>query len=459
MFGQASPTPAQNLAVSYETVLVGGSLLLPGGIHKGDLAISNGKIAEIGDLSNARAETQIDVSGLLVMPGGIDTQVHFREPGLTHKEDIESGTRSALMGGITTVFEMPNTAPATISESALLEKQNLARGRSWTHIAFFVGGTPENADQLAELEMLPGTPGIKIFLGSSTGSLLMSNENDLRRALSAGVRRIPVHAEDEARNSERKAQLSSNPHVREHPTLRDAESAKIATERILQLSRETGRPIHVLHISTRDELPLLHQAKLHGLATTCEVTPQHLWFSAPDCYEHLGSLAQMNPPIRDRSHQEAIWGALLDGLFDVFGSDHAPHTLEEKQRSYPQSPSGMPGVQTMLSVLLTFVKQGKLPLVPTLDRLTARPADLYGIRKKGRLMVGFDADVVAVDLDATWKVVGSELETKCGWSPYEGETLYGVVRHVWVGGHHSVREGERQGEPAGTTPGFDWKPS
>jgi dihydroorotase len=298
------------------------------------------------------------------------------------------------------------------------------------------------------LENLPGTPGIKIFMGSSTGSLLVAQDEDLLRVLRSCRKRCPIHAEDEARNTERKALISDHPHPREHPFLRDAESAKIATQRILRLSGETGHPVHILHVSTADEPPLIAEAKRAGLGTTAEVTPQHLYFSAPDCYEKLGSLAQMNPPIRSAEHTEGLWKALAEGVFDVFGSDHAPHTLEEKAQPYPKSPSGMPGVQTLLPVLLTFVAQGKLDL-PTVVRMACqRPASLYGILGKGRIEVGFDADLVLVDPSRSYVFERAMVESKCGWSPYEGETLTGSIEHVVLSGTLAVRDGQRV-SPAG----------
>lgn len=414
-----------------------------------DVGIEAGKITALGDLSIATAAEVIDARDLLVLPGLIDTQVHFREPGLEHKEDLESGTRAALHGGVTSVLEMPNTAPPTESEAALQDKLGRAEGRAWCHYGFFVGATKENADDLGRLESLPGTPGIKIFMGSSTGSLLVDDDQNLTRVLRSGRKRIPVHAEDEARNRSRKALLSSHPTPVEHPFLRDAESARLATERILRLGYLTQRPIHILHVSTADELPLIAAAKMLEPGPSAEVTPQHLWFEAPECYERLGTLAQMNPPIRSHEHQEALWRALGEGLFDVFGSDHAPHTLEEKSRPYPQSPSGMPGVQTMLPVLMTFVKQGRLSVETVVRMACESPARLYGIKGKGRLEVGYDADIVLVDPNRSRTLDRSMVQSKCGWSPYEGETLTGWPELVILDGRVAIRSGERIGGPAG----------
>lgn len=417
------------------------------GTFEGDLAVRAGKISGIGKVDD-EVERTIDARGLTILPGAIDTQVHFREPGLTHKEDLESGSRAALFGGVTAFLEMPNTDPTTTSEATLRDKLARADGRSWVHYGFFVGATAENVDRLPEYERLPGVPGIKVFMGSSTGPLLVGDDEALRRVLRSGRKRVPIHAEDEARNRERKALVSDTPHAREHPFLRDAESARLATERILRLSEETGRPVHVLHVSTADEPPLIAAAKRRGLGTTAEVTPQHLWFSAED-YERLGALLQMNPPIRAKEHREGLWRALEAGVFDVFGSDHAPHTLEEKAKPFPQSPSGMPGVQTLMMTLLRFVGQGRLSLETVVRMACERPAELYRIEGKGRLEVGMDADLALWDLGRTVVFERGMVQSKCGWSPYEGETLAAAPEIVVVGGRVVLQGGEAIGVPEG----------
>lgn len=415
--------------------------------HEADLAVKGGRISAIGAVDE-EAERTVDAKGLTILPGAIDTQVHFREPGLTHKEDLESGSRAALFGGVTSFLEMPNTSPTTTDEATLRDKLERAEGRCWSHYGFFVGATTENADRLAEYERLPGVPGIKVFMGSSTGPLLVGDDDALRRTLRSGRKRVPIHAEDEARNSERKSLLSLHPHAREHPFLRDAESARLATERILRLSAETGRPVHILHVSTADEPSLIAEAKRQGLGTTAEVTPQHLWFCADD-YERLGTLLQMNPPIRSREHREGLWRALEAGVFDVFGSDHAPHTLEEKAQPYPQSPSGMPGVQTLMMVLLRFVQEGRLSLETVVRMACERPAELYGVTGKGRLEVGMDADLALWDLARTVVFERGMVQSKCGWSPYEGEMLAAAPEMVVVGGVVAMEGGEAIGDPKG----------
>jgi dihydroorotase len=291
-------------------------------------------------------------------------------------------------------------------------------------------------------------------MGSSTGDLLVEEEESLRQVLKHGKRQISIHAEDEERNVARKSLISENPSVQEHPYLRDVESAVIATKRMIRLSEETGRQVHILHISTADELPLLADAKKRGLRVTCEVTPQHLWFAAPDCYEKLGTKAQMNPPIRSVEHREGLWKAVDEGLFDVFGSDHAPHTLDEKAKPYPSSPSGMPGVETILPVLLTFASQGKLSLPKIVQMLCERPADLFGIVNKGKLEVGCDADLVIFDPNASYILDENSLHSKCGWSPYHGEQFTGKIESVYLNGQLAMQQGTTIGSPKGTAVTF-----
>lgn len=421
-----------------------------------DIAVQDGKIAQIGDLAGAEAETTIQAQGLHLLPGAIDTQVHFREPGLTHKEDLESGTRAAIAGGVTTIFEMPNTDPATTTQEALEDKLDRANGRAWCDYAFFIGGSPTNTHDLLRLESLPGVPGVKVFMGSSTGSLLVEDDDTLRQVMLHGRRPMPVHSEDEPRLRQRKSELPENPHVRLHPWARDPECAVRSTRRLIALAAETRRPTHILHISTHEELPLIAEAKAQGIPVTCEATPQHLTLDAT-MYETLGSKLQMNPPIREKTTQDALWKAVQEGLFDVFGSDHAPHTLEEKARPYPASPSGMPGVQTIYPILVHHALEGKLPLSQVVKMLAVRPAELYGLKGKGHIAPGYDADFVLFDLAATQEVTPAWLQSKCGWSPYEGWTLRGKITHVSLRGHLAVHDSTLASQRTGAMAQFDWK--
>lgn len=438
--------------------ILGGQVVSSQGVTQLDVGISGGRIVALGELAHDSSDETIEAHGLHVLPGAVDTQVHFREPGMTHKEDIESGTLAALCGGVTTVFEMPNTVPNTTTAELLQDKLDRAKGRSWSNIAFFVGASKDNAAQLGELEMLPGTPGVKIFMGSSTGTLLVGDDDTLREVLRHGKRRCPIHAEDEPRLRARKLEFGDSPTVQMHDQIRDVEAARLATQRVLALSAETGRPVHILHVSTEEELSLLLHAKQQGLGTTCEVTPHHLSMHSPECYDRLGSLAQMNPPVREERHQQALWTAVRHGLFDVFGSDHAPHTLEEKSAPYPNSPSGMPGVQTLLPVLLEWVHRGMIPLQRLVLMLCENPCLIYGMVNKGFVREGYDADLALVDLNQNFEVTSKWLKSKSNWSPYEGFTLHGLPVHTIVNGNWSMREGEVVGRPCGTQPEFDWKP-
>ena len=404
---------------TFDLKLTGGTVHTPGGPVRADIGVRDGRIVAIGEAGDA-GET-IDCTGLDVLPGVIDTQVHFREPGLVHKEDLESGSRSAVLGGVTAVFEMPNTRPNTDSAEAIADKLARARGRMWCDHAFYVGATNANAAELAELERLPGTAGVKIFMGASTGDLLVSEDANLAAVLASGHRRVAIHAEDEDRMNARKGErVTGDP--ASHPVWRDDESAMLATRRILKLARAAKRRIHVLHVTTPTELELLSQNK--DIAT-CEVTPQHLTLAGEEAYPRLGTLAQMNPPIRSGVHREGLWHWLNQGVPDVIGSDHAPHTLEEKGGTYPDTPSGMPGVQTLLPLLLDHVAKGRMSLQRLIELTSAGAQRIFGIVGKGRIAAGYDADFSIVDLKAEWTIEDSWLASRSNWSPFTGMTLTG----------------------------------
>lgn len=431
----------------YDLLIRGGTVAAPMGVGPADIGVRGGRIAAIGALDGNTAAEVFDAKGLHVLPGVIDTQVHFREPGNEHKEDLESGSRAAVLGGVTAVFEMPNTHPPTTSRLALEDKFARARGRMHCDYAFYVGATPENIGALAELERLPGVAGVKAFLGSSTGSLLLDKPDDIAAVLSAGHRRIAVHSEDEARLRERKSlALSGRPDT--HPVWRDVETARISTERVLRLARAAGRRVHVLHVTTADELPLL--AGAHDFATV-ETTPQHLTLAAPECYEQLGAYSQMNPPIRDASHRDALWRAIQEGLVDVIGSDHAPHTRAEKDKEYPETPAGMPGVQTLVTILLDHVAAGRLSLARFVDLTSHGAARVFGIAGKGRIARGYDADFTIVDLGAKRRIENSWIASKCGWTPFNGITTTGWPVATIIRGRTVVRDGALI-RPSGGTP-------
>lgn len=434
---------------NFDMILKNGTVWTPGGPIEADVGVTGGKIAQIGAAGDAGEI--IDCTGLTVLPGVIDTQVHFREPGLEHKEDLESGSRAAVLGGVTAVFEMPNTNPNTDSADALNDKLKRADQRMWCDHAFYVGATNENAEQLAELERLPGAAGVKIFMGASTGSLLVSDDATLARVLASGKRRVAIHAEDEPRMQSRAGErVEGDPSS--HPVWRDDESAMLATQRILKLARATGRRIHILHITTPAELEFISKNK--DIAT-CEVTPQHLTLAGEDAYPRLGTFAQMNPPIRSAKHRDGLWYWLNQGVPDVIGSDHAPHTREEKAKSYPASPSGMPGVQTLLPLLLDHVANGRLSLQRLVDLTSAGAQRVFGLVTKGRIAAGYDADFSIVDLKAKWTVEESWLASRCGWSPFTGMELTGRPIGTIIRGNRVMWEGGLANQAIGAPVRFE----
>ncbi len=435
------------MSQSFDLILSGGTLVNHDGVGRADVAIRQGRIAAIGDLGTASAGERIDATGLHILPGVVDSQVHLREPGNEHKEDLETGGRAAVLGGVTSVFEMPNTKPATTTPDLIADKVARARHRMYCDFAFYGGATTENVELLPEMERMPGCCGIKIFMGSSTGTLLVAADEDVRRVLKAITRRAAVHSEDEFRLRERRP-LAETGKVETHPVWRDAEAAVLCTTRLLKLAREAGKRIHVLHVSTADEMPLLAAAK--DIASV-EVTPQHLTLAAPECYTELGSYAAMNPPIREAYHRDGLWRGLAQGIVDVIGSDHAPHTREEKAETYPKCPSGMPGVQTLVPIMLDHVNAGRLSIERFVDLTSHGPQRVFGMARKGRIAVGYDADLTIVDLKARRTIANDWIASKCGWTPYDGKTVTGWPIGTIVRGRRVMWEdeilGAAQGEP------------
>jgi len=429
----------------FDLLLKGGTVILRGGPARADVGVQQGRITAIGDIDAAQAKEVVDCTGLTILPGCIDTQVHFREPGMEHKEDLHTGSQAAVMGGITTVFEMPNTSPPTTTKEAIEDKLARAKGRMYCDHAFFVGATEENAEELGELERLPGVCGVKVFMGSSTGSLLVADDEGVRKVLRNISRRAAFHCEDEQRlEARKKFRKPGDPST--HPAWRDADTALKATERLLRIAQQEGKRVHVLHVTTADELPLLTLAKDFA---TFEVTPHHLTLT-DECYRALGTLCQMNPPVRSPEHRAALWHAVNTGLVDVIGSDHAPHTLEEKARPYPDSPSGMVGVQTTLPVMLDHVNAGRLSLLRLVDLLCYGPACIYGIAGKGAIAPGYDADFTIVDMDAERTITNDWIASKAGWTPYDGRKVKGWPVMTIVRGQIVMREGAIVAdEPAG----------
>jgi dihydroorotase len=352
-----------------------------------------------------------------------------------------------VMGGVTAVFEMPNTKPLTTTAETLADKVHRARHRMFCDFAFYVGGTRENIDQIPGLERLEASAGIKVFMGSSTGDLLVDDEPSLDRIIATISRRAAFHAEDEARLKARMG-LRRPGDPTSHPVWRDEQAALIATQRLVRLAEAHGKRVHVLHVSTAEEMAFLAE---HKDWASVEVTPHHLTLVAPECYERLGAYAQMNPPVRDERHRQAIWAALASGVVDVLGSDHAPHARSDKDHAYPESHSGMTGVQTLVPIMLDHVNAGRLSLQRFVDLTSAGPQRLFGIRGKGRIAVGYDADLTIVDLKRRETITNQWVQSRCGWTPYDGVAVQGWPVGTVVRGWRVMWEGAvaapAQGEP------------
>ncbi len=434
------------MAETFDTILKGATIVNHDGTGQRDIGIRNGRIAAIGSLGQASAGEVIDCTGLHILPGVVDSQVHFREPGLEHKEDLETGSRAAVLGGVTSVFEMPNTKPLTTTVETLEDKIRRGRHRMHCDFAFWVGGTRDNAKDVGELERLPGAAGIKVFMGSSTGDLLVEDDDGVRSILKNTRRRAAFHSEDEFRLKQREGlRVQGDPSS--HPVWRDEVAALQCTERLVRIAHETGARIHVLHISTAEEIDFL---QAHKDVATCEATPHHLTLSSDD-YKTLGNLIQMNPPVRDKRHRDGVWKGVDQGIVDVLGSDHAPHTLEEKQKPYPASPSGMTGVQTLVPIMLDHVNAGKLSLERFVDLSSHGPNRIFGMSRKGRIAVGYDADLTIVDMKRRETITHEQAGSKAGWTPYHGKTVTGWPVGTIVRGIKVMWDAEivnpHQGEP------------
>ncbi|MGV9008817.1 dihydroorotase [Brevundimonas sp.] len=432
-------------SLAYDLIVRGGEVANHAGRGLADVGVRDGRIAFIGDLSQASAGEVVDATGLTVLPGVIDTQVHFREPGLEWKEDLETGSRAAALGGVVAVFEMPNTNPNTTDPATLEDKLARARDRMWTDHAFYIGGTHGNAAYLGELERLPGCCGVKVFMGASTGDLLIADDDGVREVLRNVSRRATFHSEDEYRLAERR-DLARPGDWTSHTDVRDAESAIMSTRRLVRLAREVGRRIHVLHVSTAEEITFLAE---HKDVATVEVTPQHLTLDGDEAYERLKGYAQMNPPIRNAPHIAGLWHGVQQGVVDVLGSDHAPHTMEEKAKPYPASPSGMPGVQTLVPVMLTHVANGKLSLERFIDLTSAGAQRVFGTANKGRMTEGYDADLTIVDLKAKHTIRHADMASRVGWTPFDGYEATGKAIATIVRGRMVMKDGELIGTAHG----------
>ena len=427
-----------------DLIIKNGACYIDNNLKDVDIGIQSGKIVKIGKLDE-EANHLIDATGLTVLPGCIDTQTHFREPGSTDTEDLSSGSRAAIAGGITSVFEMPNTNPATTNREEFKKKINLANNRMYCNHAFYFGATPDNQSELANLKDLEGCCGVKLFAGSSTGTLLVHKEEDIEKVFESTSKIVAVHSEDEDILNLRK-KLRENGNVHSHPIWRNEECAISSTRKIVKIANRLGKKAHILHITTKEEVDFLSQNKGN---ITFEITPQHLTLYAPDCYDKLGNYAQMNPPLRDKSHYDRLWYAVRNNYNDTIGSDHAPHLRENKDKEYPNTPSGMPGVQTLLPVMLNHVNEGKLSLVQLMNLVCENPAKIFGIMDKGYIKKDYDADFTIVDMNKIIEIKNEKIESKCGWSPFDGYKFKGTPVYTIINGEIKMKEGKILGEPSG----------
>ena len=421
-----------------------GQCYIDGELKNVDVSIKDGKIFSIGKITE-ESKNIIDAKGLIVLPGCIDTQTHFREPGSTDTEDLHSGSRAAIVGGITAVFEMPNTNPPTSTKKEFQRKLDLAKNRMYCNYAFYFGATANNADELADLKNLEGCCGIKLFAGSSTGNLLVAEEKDIETVFQNSSKVVAVHSEDEEILNINK-KLIKDGDVHSHPIWRSVECAMSSTRRIVRIAEKHNKKAHVLHITTKEEIDFLSQ---HKGNITFEITPQHLTIYAPECYDKLGTYAQMNPPIRDKSHYDRLWYAVKNNLNDTIGSDHAPHLKINKDKKYPNSPSGMPGVQTLMPVMLNHINDGKLSLNQLISLVCENPVKIFGIKNKGFIKEGFDADFTIVDMNKKIAIKNKNIESKCGWSPFDGVEFKGTPVSTIIAGKIKMQDGKIFGDPEG----------
>ncbi len=421
-----------------KTLIKNATVVLPDNVVQTSVLIDGTQIADIDVAVGVEADIEIDATGKHLLPGVIDDQVHFREPGLTHKEDLKHASRACAKGGVTSFLEMPNTIPNTITQAELDAKLKLASTRSLVNYGFYIGATPENVDTLKHATR---TPGIKIFIGSSTGNLLVDEQSALEKIFRDTTLTICAHCEDESTVRANAEKYADSTNVADHSNVRDHKAALIATQRAIALANEYEHPFHVLHVSTGIEVEQALKSRSKWI--TSEVCPHHLFFSVDD-YERLGSLVKMNPSVKNTQDNKQLWQALLDGHIDIIATDHAPHTMDEKRKPYPECPSGLPAVENSLALLLNQVHQGNCTLSQVVGWMCSGPAKIWDIKNKGQIKVGFDADLTLVDLNLTQTIRNEDQETKCGWSPWDNESLTGWPVATWVMGHQVFsRESER----------------
>lgn len=416
-----------------------------GAITAGDIYIKNGRIEKIGGTIDVSAEREIDATGQYAIPGVIDDQVHFREPGLTHKSDLYTEPRAAVAGGVTSFMEMPNTKPPAITQELLQDKYDIASTKSLANYSFFMGASNDNLEEVLKTD--PHTVcGIKAFMGSSTGNMLVDDPGTLDGLFSQVPMLIATHCEDETtvrRNlAAAQAQYGEEIPIAQHPVIRSVEGCLISSSFAVDLAKKYNTRLHILHISTKDELDLFDNSiPLEQKRITSEVCVHHLYFNASQ-YDTLGTQIKCNPAIKDESHQAALFPALLDNRLDIIATDHAPHTWDEKQNKYLTAPSGVPLIQHTLNVMLEFYHQGKISLERIVEKMCHAPAICFHVERRGFLDEGYHADVVLVDLNKKWTVTKENIAYKCGWSPFEQHTFQGQVMSTIVSGHLAYHHGQ-----------------
>ena len=435
--------------MSQRTLIRGAAVVLPRETVRTSVLIEAGRIAAVGAAAHTRADEVVEATGLHLMPGVIDDQVHFRDPGLTHKEDLRTGSRACAAGGVTSFLEMPNTIPQTVTVEALADKLALGARRSVVNFGFYIGATTDN---VAELQRASRTPGIKIFIGSSTGNMLVDDQERLEEIFAGTTLPITAHCEDETTVRANRAALKTPLTVHDHSRIRDRRAAVTATLRAIDLARRHNHRFHVLHVSTAEEVDILARQR-DGLITA-EACPHHLFLDVTD-YGRLGTLAQMNPSLKTAEDRAALWRGLHEGAIQIIATDHAPHTLEEKAAAYPASPSGVPAVEVVLPLMLNEVNSGRCTLQDLAAWMCDRPARIWDIVGKGRIEEGFDADLVLVDMAAERAVRNAEQRTKSGWSPWDGTVLTGWPVRTWVGGRTVFARGWVEREAVGREIVFD----
>ncbi len=433
------------MSEKYTLILKNGSCYINGNLVKTDLGLIGKKIKKIGKIES-NSSNVFDATNKVILPGIIDTQVHFREPGSGEAEDLESGSKAAILGGVTSLFEMPNTNPPTSTLEEFEKKLQLANNRMHSNYAFYFGATPENTNQLSKLKNLKGCCGVKLFAGSSTGKLLVDKEADIEKVISNSDRVVSIHSEDEEILKLRKRFIKKG-NVHSHPEWRNSECAISSTRRVVKIAERYNKKIHVLHVTTKEEVDFL---AMHKKNVTFETTPQHLTLYAPDCYEKLGTYAQMNPPIRSKEHYDRLWSAIKNNVVDVLGSDHAPHTKENKQKEYPDSPSGMPGVQTIFPVMLNHVNNKKLTLSQLIKLMCENPCKIFGITNKGFIKENFDADLTVVDMEKEQIIKNEMIASKCGWTPFNNYKVRGFPIATIVNGKIVMKDGNVLSDPFGS---------